>query len=585
MTYFRFQKLSLIALGAAGALSTPAMAATLNVCQSGCAYSLPSQALNAAAAGDTISIASGTYNDCMYITKDNITVVGTGTMPAMTGKVCGQKGIIVTAGKNAVIRNLELYGASDNENYAGIRHDAAGSNLTLDNVYIHDNDDGLLSSASGDTLLIQNSKFYNNGMNAGSGMAHNMYIGGSASFTFRNSQSLHAKLGGHALKSRAAKTIVDGSVIATVDGEDSRSLDISNGGQVTITNSVIEKGPNSQNNDLIGYGPEGLNSAYTHTFTMTGTTVIEDRGNGPAVDFYNQPSSISISGNKFIGPDAISNAGATSSNTTYASRAAAGMPAFPYLPSAGTPATPTPTPTATATPTPTPTATSSPSPSPTATGSNWVKCASESGTCTFNGTHTVRYGAGSSWTTKTATGSIACNNSVFGDPIVGTAKECDVDMSSTTPSPTPTATATPTPTPTATATPSPSPTSTGSNWVKCAAENGTCTFNGTYTIRYGTGTSWTTKVATGSIACSNSTFGDPAYGYTKECDIDMSSAPTNTWTMCATEGGTCSFSGTKTVRYGAGTKWYTKTATGSIACNNATFGDPIVGTAKECDYQ
>lgn len=575
MTNFRIQSLSLIALGAAGVLSTPALAATLNVCQNGCAYSLPSQALNAAAAGDTIQIASGTYNDCMYITKDNITVVGTGTMPAMTGKVCGQKGIIVTAGKNAVIRNLELYGVSDGENYAGIRHDAAGFNLTLDNVYIHDNDDGLLSSASGDTVLIQNSKFYNNGMNNGSGMAHNMYIGGSASFTFRDSQSLHAKLGGHELKSRAAKTIIDGSVIATIDGEDSRSLDISNGGQVTITNSVIEKGPNSQNNDLIGYGPEGLNSAYTHSFTMTGTTVIEDRGNGPAVDFYNTPSSISISGNTFIGPDAIANAGDTTSNTKYASRSAAGLQAYPYLPSAGTSVTPSPSPSPTA----------SPSPTPTSTGTNWVKCASEGGTCTFSGTRTVRYGTGTKWTTKTATSSIACTNAVFGDPAYGYAKECDVDMSTSSPSPSPTATASPSPSPTATATatPSPTPTSTGSNWVKCASENGTCTFSGTYTIRYGTGSSWTTKVATGSIACNNSVFGDPAYGYAKECDIDMNSAPAITWTKCASEGGTCTFSGTKTVRYGTGTKWTTKTVTSSIACTNAVFGDPAYGYTKECD--
>lgn len=570
MNKFRTQMMSLASLAMAGAFSTSAMAATLNVCPSGCTYSLPSQALSAATAGDTIQIASGTYNDCMYITKDNITVAGVGTMPAMTGKVCGQKGIIVTAGKNAVIRNLELYGATDNENYAGIRHDAAGSNLTLDNVYIHDNDDGLLSSASGDTVLIQNSKFYNNGMNASSGMAHNMYIGPSASFTFKNSQSLHAKLGGHDLKSRAAKTIVDGSVIATVDGVDSRCMDISNGGQVTITNSVIEKGPNSENNDLIGYGPEGLNSAYTHTFTMTGTTVIEDRGNGPAVDFYNAPSSISINGNTFIGPDAIANSGDTSNNTKYASRSAAGLQAYPYLPSAGGSVTPSP----------------SPSPSPTATGSNWVKCAAENGTCTFSGTHTVRYGTGTSWTTQVATGSITCNNATFGDPANGYIKECDVDLStSPSPSPTVTATASPSPSPTATATasPSPTPTSTGSNWVKCAAENGTCTFSGTYTIRYGAGSSWTTKVATNSIACNNSTFGDPDYGVAKECDIDMNSAQITTWTKCADENGTCSFSGTKTVRYGTGTSWATKVATNSIACNNSVFGDPAYGRAKECD--
>ncbi|MFL5813921.1 MAG: hypothetical protein ACJ763_10125 [Bdellovibrionia bacterium] len=347
-----------------------AFAATLNVCQSGCTYSLPSQALAAAAAGDTISIGPGTYNDCMYITKNNITVLGTSARPAMTGKVCGQKGIIVTAGQNAVIKNLELYGATDSENYAGIRHDAAGFNLTLDNVYIHDNDDGLLASATGDTILIQNSKFERNGMNAGSGMAHNMYIGRSASFTFKNSQSLRSKLGGHLLKSRARQTIVDSSTIATLDGQDSRNLDISEGGVVKITNSVLEKGPSSENGEMIGFAPEAYDTTISHSFTMTNNLVIEDRGSGPVVDFFHSPSQISITGNTFVGPDAIANAGSPSGNTSYATRTAAGYAAYPWLPAVPTVTaspTPSPTPTVTATVTPKPTVTATPSPTPTVT--------------------------------------------------------------------------------------------------------------------------------------------------------------------------------------------------------------------------
>lgn len=57
-----------------------------------------------------------------------------------------------------------------------------------------------------------------------------------------------------------------------------------------------------------------------------------------------------------------------------------------------------------------------------------------------------------------------------------------------------------------------------------------------------------------------------------------------TWTLCAQENGTCTFTGTMTVRYGANTSWFYRVATNSIACNNATFGDPIRGTAKACYY-
>src|SRR6202008_1259587 len=38
------------------------------------------------------------------------------------------------------------------------------------------------------------------------------------------------------------------------------------------------------------------------------------------------------------------------------------------------------------------------------------------------------------------------------------------------------------------------------------------------------------------------------------------------------------------VRYGANTSFNFQTATNGINCNNATFGDPLIGTLKHCDY-
>jgi hypothetical protein len=57
------------------------------------------------------------------------------------------------------------------------------------------------------------------------------------------------------------------------------------------------------------------------------------------------------------------------------------------------------------------------------------------------------------------------------------------------------------------------------------------------------------------------------------------------WTVCAGEGKVCSFSGTRQVRYGANGVYATKTATGSIACTNAVFGDPISNVVKSCSYK
>ncbi|WP_313029291.1 hypothetical protein [Massilia alkalitolerans] len=58
--------------------------------------------------------------------------------------------------------------------------------------------------------------------------------------------------------------------------------------------------------------------------------------------------------------------------------------------------------------------------------------------------------------------------------------------------------------------------------------------------------------------------------------------PPSTWTPCASENGTCSFSGTAEVRYGTPTNYVTKTATGSIVCSNAVFGDPAPNVVKSC---
>ena len=140
--------------------------------------------------------------------------------------------------------------------------------------------------------------------------------------------------------------------------------------------------------------------------------------------------------------------------------------------------------------------------------------------------------------------------------------------------------ATPTPTPTSTSTPTPTPVPGG--WTKCADEGGTCTFSGTQVVRYGANGQYAYKTATGSIGCNNTVFGDPIVGTYKACAT--APVPPTGWTKCANENGTCSFSGTMTVAYGANGQYAYKTATNSIGCNNNVFGDPIFGTYKGCYY-
>jgi len=197
-------------------------------------------------------------------------------------------------------------------------------------------------------------------------------------------------------------------------------------------------------------------------------------------------------------------------------------PAGPPAPTGSPIPTGSPAPTGSPIPTGSPTPIYSPTPIVTPTPT-WSNCASENGFCSFSGTALVRYGANDSWATQTFTDGVYCTNAVFGDPISGVQKSCQFYQTG---SSSPTATLAPTGSPTPTYPPTPT---------------------------------------------SMPTFTPPP-----------TVTPTPTRKQCAKENKSCSFSGTKLVRYGAGTTWVYKTFTNGVDCTNAIFGDPISGVAKTC---
>ena len=124
----------------------------------------------------------------------------------------------------------------------------------------------------------------------------------------------------------------------------------------------------------------------------------------------------------------------------------------------------------------------------------------------------------------------------------------------------------------------------GTEWSFCASEGGVCTFTGTTEVRYGALGTYVYKILTDGTACSNAVFGDPVVYTVKACEIRSLPARTE-WTVCATEGGVCAFTGTAEVRYGADGVYVYQTLTDGIACTNAVFGDPIYGTVKACAFR
>jgi hypothetical protein len=190
----------------------------------------------------------------------------------------------------------------------------------------------------------------------------------------------------------------------------------------------------------------------------------------------------------------------------------------------------------------------------------------------------VRYGANGNYSYGIFTNSVSCNNGVFGDPIYGTAKNCEYgDGTSQSSS---SSTSTPT---------------NNSSWNYCASEGGQCNFSGTREVRYGANGNYAYGIFSNSISCNNGVFGDPIYGTAKSCEYgdgttqsssSSTTTPTNnsSWNYCASEGGQCNFSGTREVRYGANGNYSYGIFTNSVSCNNGVFGDPAYGTAKNCEY-
>ena len=144
-----------------------------------------------------------------------------------------------------------------------------------------------------------------------------------------------------------------------------------------------------------------------------------------------------------------------------------------------------------------------------------------------------------------------------------------------------------------TACPTPPPPT--SEWTVCATEGQQCTFTGSKDVRYGANGTYTApRTFSAPVSCSNTVFGDPVPGVAKRCELrDASSTtppppppPASEWTVCASEGQQCTFTGSKDVRYGAnGTYTAPRTFSAPVSCSNAVFGDPLRGVAKRCELR
>lgn len=274
--------------------------ATLTV-GAGDQYSTLASAVAAAHNGDVIEVQAGTYtNDFATITK-NITIEGVGGMVNLVATEAPPNGkAILVTDANVTLDNISFSGASvPDGNGAGIRYETG--NLTINNCYFHDNQDGLLAASDpSGSITINNSEFSHNG--TGDGYTHNLYVGEVGTLTIDNSY-FHDAVVGHEIKSRADTTIIENSrIIDGPNGTASYSIDLPNGGHAVISNDVIEQGPNSQNPIIISYGEETSTPYANSALQITNDTIINDLHSSSALGVRNTTDvTASLSGDKIYG--------------------------------------------------------------------------------------------------------------------------------------------------------------------------------------------------------------------------------------------------------------------------------------------
>jgi Hint domain len=276
-------------------------------------YSKIASAVAAANPGDTVDVQAGIYTNDFVSIFQNLTLQAVGgpvqmvdTLPANSTPI--NKAIIDEGGPgiSVTINGFDISGAVVADgNGAAVRYE--GGSLTLNNDYFHNNQDGMLAAADPNgTITINHSEFAFNG--AGDGITHNLYVNEIALLTITDSYFHDVNMpglqasdpAGHEIKSRAEDTVITNSRIFDLNSGASYSIDLPNGGNATITNNVIEQGPNTQNPYIIAYGEEGNLHAGT-SVTIANNVIINDLTRSPFLSLNRTGIPLTFQNNQIYG--------------------------------------------------------------------------------------------------------------------------------------------------------------------------------------------------------------------------------------------------------------------------------------------
>lgn len=273
--------------------AAPSTAATLRV-GPGERLARPSEAARVARPGDRVVIAPGLYRDCAIWRTPDLTIeAGPGGEVVITGPICAGKGLFVIAAPRVTVSGLTFRGAAfPGGNAAGIR--AEGGDLRILRARFEDNQNGVLTkhAMQAFTLTIEDSVFVGNGALIHE-CAHGIYAGNWALVAIRRTRFEGTRVCHH-VKSRAARTEIEESAILDTPGNQTSYLvDIPNGGDLLLRNSVLRKGPDAGNPvAAVMIGAEGVRHPTTslrvignrfENLMPRGTNFVENRTETPVL--------------------------------------------------------------------------------------------------------------------------------------------------------------------------------------------------------------------------------------------------------------------------------------------------------------
>lgn len=276
--------------------------------------------------GDVVEIDGGTYHEVKRWTD-----AGTAAAPIVVRGVGGARPIVDASGLTVdgvlpnpravfqieaawvTVENLELVGARNGNNGAGVRVTGSGANhVTLRNLKIDNNDMGVMSDGN-DDLLIDSCEIASNGTATYSGYSHNLYLGGQTT-TIRFSY-IHDSLYGQNVKSRGHYTqLLYNYISDSQDGEvglvDAAETATANSNALLLGNVIVSKPRQAGWNSgrFVWFGQDG-GGAHTGTLYAIHNTFVA----GDARIYFLQSNvagaSIVADSNIFTGSDTISGGG------------------------------------------------------------------------------------------------------------------------------------------------------------------------------------------------------------------------------------------------------------------------------------